>query len=179
MSGLKSIFTHYYIWLVIFTFTVLNFLGYLSWGYSNSGNVFTIVFLNLFFLLLVTYPYLIKLENKFSKEKIFDFLDIPQGNVKFSNITNFLGEQALGSLLATLTIVYGKDILKVSENEVITAIFVFTIFLITISITTLSLTRFSLQIMNLKYSRIIESLFIVLIFFITYWFYISGLKLVP
>ena len=179
MSGFKSRFYHYYIWLIIFIFTVLNFLGYNYINYSNAGNVFFIVFLNLFCLLFFTYPYLSKLENKISEEDFLSFLDVPQGKIKFPNITSFLGEQALGSLFATLTIVYGRDIFKVTESGAIAAIFVFIVFLITISITTLSLTRISLQIINLRYSKIPELLLILLLFFITYWLYVGGLKLAP
>lgn len=179
VSEFKSIFYHYYIWLIIFTFTILNFLGYKYIGYSNAGNVFLIVFLNLFCLLFVTYPYLRKLENKVSEQELLNFLDVPRGKIKFPNITNFLGEQALGSLFATLTIVYGRDIFNMTKSGALAAIFVFIVFLITISITTLSLTRISLQIINLKYSNKIEFLLILLAFFITYWLYIGGLKLAP
>lgn len=179
MTGFKSIFFHYYIWVIIFISTSLNFVGYKYLGYSNQGNVFAIVFLNLFFLLLAIVPFLINLEHKVSDQELLKFLDVPHGEIKFTNITNFLGEQALGSLFATLTIVYGRDILNITKSGVLTATFVFTVFLITISITTLSLTRISLQIMSLRYSNKIEFLFILLVFFITYWLYVGGLKLAP
>lgn len=179
MIEFKSIFYHYYIWLIVFTSTFLNFLGYKNFGYSSSGNVFVIVFLNLFFLLFATIPYLKILENKVSDQELLSFLDVPQGKIKFTNITNFLGEQALGSLFATLTIVYGKEIFNITRSGALTAILIFIVFLITISITTLSLTRVSLQIINLKYPRKIELLLILFAFFITYWLYIGGLKLAP
>lgn len=179
MSGLKSIIDHYYIWLVIFTLTYFNIWGYSYLGYSITGNVFFLVFLNLSILSILISYYLYKLANKVSQEKILNFLDVPLGKITFPNITNFLGEQALGSLFATLTIVYGRDVFAVTKNEAIAAIFVFTIVLITIGITTLSLSRISLQIINLKCSMSAQILLILLMFFITYWLYVGGLKLAP
>jgi hypothetical protein len=176
VSELKSI---YYIWLIIFTFTILNFIGYKNIDYSNEGNVFFIVFLNMFCLLFATYPYLRKLEHKVSDQELLNFLDVSQGKIKFPNITNFLGEQALGSLFATLTIVYGREIFEATKSGALAAIFVFIAFLMTITITTLSLTRVSLQIINLKYSHKVEFPLIFLAFFITYWLYIGGLNLAP
>ena len=179
MSALKSYFYHYYIWLIIFIFTICNSLGFKHINYTNPQNVFLIVFLNLFLLFFLTYPYLVRLEDKIPKQSFFNFLDIPDGKIKFPHITSFLGEQALGALLATLMIVYGREILIATGSGTITALIVFMMLLLTVSITMLSLARISLQVINLNLSKSLELALILILLFITYWLFIGGLKLAP
>ncbi len=175
MSASQKIFEHYYIWFVIFLLATFNLFVWTE--NANEWNIFFIVFCNLFILLFSIAYFLNKLLSRIDNTTLLNFLDVPSNKVRFSNITNFLGEQALGSLLATLTIVYGKKIFDLTQSGAVAAIFVFSLFLITITITTLSLTKISIQIIYSKYPKYIEILLFLISFFITYWFYIGGLKL--
>ncbi|MCL6232481.1 MULTISPECIES: hypothetical protein [Acinetobacter] len=168
---------HYYIWLIIFLFSGMNIVFYKI--IKSQVDVLIIVFINLILLLFFLYPYLNKISKKISNDDFLSFLNVSKGSIKFTDLTTFLGEQALGSLLATLTIVYGREVFKITNSGAITAIFIYIIFLLTISITTLSLAKISLQTINLNLNRFKEFLLIIIFFFITYWAYIGGLKLVP
>lgn len=171
------IFYRYYIWLLIFLYAGVNY--YLYGIIETQTDVLIIVFVNLFTLLFTLYPFLIKVGNKIKNEVFLNFIEVPRRSIKFPDLTAFLGEQALGSLLATLTIVYGRDILEVTNSGFLTGFFVFLLFLCTITITTLSFSRISLQVIYLKIGRFKEFLIILFFLFITYWAYIGGLKLVP
>lgn len=175
MSASQKVFEHYYIWFVIFILASFNLFVWVK--DTNEWNIFFIVFCNLLILLVLLAYFLNKILSKIDDSTLLNFLDIPDNKIKFPNITNFLGEQALGSLLATLTIVYGKKIFDLTQSGAIAAIFVFSLFLITMTITTLSLTKISIQIIRSKYLKHIEILLFLICFFITYWFYIGGLKL--
>ncbi len=175
MSASQKVFEHYYIWFVIFILATFNLFVWVQ--DTNEWNIFFIVFCNLFILLVLLAYFLNKILSKIDDSTLLNFLDIPDNKIKFPNITNFLGEQALGSLLATLTIVYGKKIFDLTQSGAIAAIFVFSLFLITMTITTLSLTKISIQIIRAKYPKYIEISLFLIGFFITYWFYIGGLKL--
>lgn len=174
---MKSFILHYYIWLIIFIFTACNLFFYKIT--STELDVLVVVFINLMVILLALYPYLNFISKKIDRRVFLSFLNVSNGSIKFTDLTGFLGEQALGSLLATLTIVYGRDIFKITESGIFTAIIIFIIFILTMAITTLSLAKIGLQTMNLKMSRWKEFLIIILYFFVTYWAYIGGLKLAP
>ena len=146
MSASQKVFEHYYIWFVIFILATFNLFVWVK--DTNEWNIFFIVFCNLFILLVLLAYFLNKILSKIDDSTLLNFLDIPDNKIKFPNITNFLGEQALGSLLATLTIVYGKKIFDLTQSGAIAAIFVFSLFLITMTITTLSLTKISIQIIG-------------------------------
>ncbi|MDC5079994.1 hypothetical protein OHW40_16545, partial [Acinetobacter baumannii] len=103
----------------------------------------------------------------------------PKRSIKFPDLTAFLGEQALGSLLATLTIVYGRNILEITNSGILAGVFIFLLFISTMAITTLSLSKITLQVIYLKIGKFKEFIIILIFFFITYWAYIGGLKLVP
>lgn len=174
---MASFLYHYYLWLLIFIFSTINIFFYKIT--TTEADVLVVVFINLVLLLFSLYPYLSKVSKKIDNTNFLSFLNLSKGPIKFTDLTGFLGEQALGSLLATLTIVYGREIFKTTGSGAFTAIIVFIIFVLTITITTLSLARISLQSMNLKIGRVKEFFLIVSYFFITYWAYIGGLKLVP
>lgn len=175
MSAKKGLFEHFYIWFVIFLLASLNF-----WlGIPNDKvNIFYLVLSNLLILLLFLSYWLYKLASKIENESFINFLDVPNGKIKFPNIMSFLGEQALGSLLATLTIVYGRQIYN-EINEIIAAIFLFLMLLITVTITTLSISRLSLQMINVNYGKNKEILGVLSFFLINCVFLLGGLKLAP
>ncbi|HGH3605402.1 hypothetical protein [Acinetobacter baumannii] len=174
---MKTIFYRYYVWFLIFLYAGANY--YLYDIIETQLDVLLIVFINLSTLLFTLYPFLIKIGNKIKNEDFLNFIEVPKRSIKFPDLTAFLGEQALGSLLATLTIVYGRNILEITNSGLLAGVVIYLLFISTITITTLSLSRITLQIIYLKIGWFKEFIIILIFFFITYWAYIGGLKLVP
>ncbi|MEX5755047.1 hypothetical protein AB6B30_10840 [Acinetobacter baumannii] len=112
-------------------------------------------------------------------EKLENFLEIPNGNLKYNHIMSFLSDQVFGTFLTTLALVYGRKIFALTESSVISAFFTFVIFIFTISIITLSLGKISIQIFRSQLSHIKQWLIVIILLAVSYWFCIAGLELAP
>ncbi|MFC0119182.1 hypothetical protein ACFFK7_14815 [Pseudoalteromonas xiamenensis] len=129
----------------------LGFLCYFNWNVftvSDDAEItehvkFMIAFINIVCIVIITLPYLTKISENVSNDKMKEFLDLPEKDSKFTftTISSFLSDQALASFLATVLIFTGKEALE-AYGGIATAIYVALLFGTAIVLGAVSLIRF-------------------------------------
>jgi len=116
--------------------------------FSNQVQ-FAVIFIDLIGLVLISFPYVSKKLSNIPNSAFNKFLDLPsqEDKISFSTISEFLGNQALASFLATVLIFTGKQALE-DFGGAITAVYVAFLFLIALSLGSISLIRFMLHFSN-------------------------------
>ncbi|MBF8451936.1 hypothetical protein [Aeromonas dhakensis] len=183
----KKLIGEYSVIEVLISATVFSFLCYVNWlffkGFSTENEItqhhkFMVVFINLVCLVLVALPYLTKKSKNIPNKSIENFLDLPDKDSKFTFpiISNFMGEQALSSFLATVLIFTGKGVLE-NYGGAIAAIYALILFIVAILLGTVSLIRFITHFT--KYHGAIYVLASILSVGVMFAFFNIGLRLAP
>jgi hypothetical protein len=182
---LKKLLSAYGLWevLISIVFGILLVLFDAAYFYKafttntlSTQLVFSGVFINLVFLVILAASYLSKKAEAIGNDAIVAFLDMPDKNetFRFSAFSSFLSDQALGAFLATLLIVTGKDALQ-SYGPILSGAYAAILFLASIFLITVSLVRFISYFT--KYHFTLYFVVALLSIAITFSFFQFGLKM--
>jgi len=119
------------------------FVGYQNGASSSNGYMYTLVFSNLVLGFVFLLPIAASNSPSLTDDSLKNFVGFASKKdpINFATFSTFLGEQALGSFLATVVIVTGKGVYE-DYGEVIAAIYSFTLYVSTILIMSISAIRF-------------------------------------
>ncbi|MDQ7985900.1 hypothetical protein QYS36_13225 [Pseudomonas sp. G34] len=127
---------------VFLKFNSLYFVEFFSGPTPDRKTLFLVVFVNLILITVISLPALGKLASNISNESIEKFLAFPKEGERFTFpvLTEFLGNQALASFLATVLIFTGKEAFSAVGGDVL-ALYIYVLYVIAIAIAVLSLVR--------------------------------------
>lgn len=130
------------IFVVFVKFNLLYFFELALGAKADDQALFIIVFINLILLTVMSLPVLGKHASKIEDEKWKTFFALPEKGAKFTFpvLTEFLGNQALASFLATVLIFTGKEAFASFTGDAI-AFYVYVLYVIAIFIGVVSLIR--------------------------------------
>ena len=120
----------------------LYFFGIASGESVSKRILFMVVFIDLVLLTVIALPAIGKATSKISNEAVERFLAFPKKGESFTFpvLTEFLGNQALASFLATVLIFTGKETFSSIGGDML-AFYVFALYVVAIAIGVLSLVR--------------------------------------
>lgn len=109
----------------------------------SDKSEFMVLFINCVLFVIIALPLITRLLNKIPDSKVKEFLELPEQDDKFtySNLSSFLGDQALSSFLATVLIFTGKDAIA-EYGGGLAAIYISFLFVVALVLASLSLVRF-------------------------------------
>ncbi|AWF80454.1 hypothetical protein BTJ40_06300 [Microbulbifer sp. A4B17] len=132
--------------IVFCLFLFLNFVFFAAIFEGTSiddKSEFMILFVNCVLFVIISLPLITRLLTKIPDSKFKEFLELPDTDEKFtySNLSSFLGDQALSSFLATVLIVTGRDAIATYGGG-LAALYVSFLFVVALILAALSLVRF-------------------------------------
>ena len=127
---------------VFVRFNYLYYYGLFEGGNPDSNILFMVVFVDLVLLTVICLPVIGKWVAKISNESVEKFLALPKKDDPFTFpvLTEFLGNQALASFLATVLVYTGKEAFTKVGGDLV-ALYVFSLYVLAIVIGVFSLVR--------------------------------------
>ncbi|WP_146154735.1 hypothetical protein [Photobacterium angustum] len=142
----------------------------------GDKDTFMLIYINFGFLIILVLPWLLKKSENISNQVVSDFLDLPEKGqqIRFTDISTFLSDQALGAFLAGVLIFTGQ-IVASEYGAFLAGLYTLVLYTLSIGLVAISLIRFIYHFT--KYSGIIYALAALVSTSIMFAFYHVGLKM--
>lgn len=132
--------------MVVIVFGAWNFAiayDYFMGAPRTDHVVFSFVFINIVFVSILAAPYFAKRAGAPGESSLAEFLELPGKDqpLRASAFSSFLSDQALGSFLATLIIITGREALN-NYGPIISGVYVSVVFVVAVALVAISLARF-------------------------------------